>query len=223
MVLWDLVMEKKSFRWRFWLGSMLLFGFVLWLLIVFALIGVIHYTGTVDESESADVIIVLGAGLSRSGRPGWALTRRSSHGAELWHQGFASNIICTGGYGENQTRSEADACREVLNRRGVPSSVIVLEERSRSTEENAMYSKEIMQDNGWQTALIVSDSYHVFRARYIFSHESIDVSLSPVSAELIEGRPTYIYSMLREIVALHWQVLKYMFNIDITHIPLPHL
>lgn len=202
---------------------MLLFGFVLWLLIVFALIGMIHYTGTVDEPESADAIIVLGAGLSRSGRPGWALTRRSSLGAELWHQGFASNIICTGGYGENQTRSEADACREVLNRRGVPSSAIVLEERSRSTEENAIYSKEIMQENGWQTALIVSDSYHVFRARYIFSHEGIGVSLSPVSAELIEGRPTYIYSMLREIVALHWQVLKYTFNIDITHIPLPHL
>jgi uncharacterized SAM-binding protein YcdF (DUF218 family) len=209
----------RLFKWQGWLGPMIILTFVLWLLIIFALIGAIHYTGIVDNPESADVIIVLGAGLSRSGRPGWALTRRATHAAELWHQGFAPYIICTGGVGNGQTRSEADACREVLMRNAVPSSLIILEDRSRSTEENAIFSQELMDAQGWDTALIVSDSYHIFRAGYLFSGQDIEVFSSPVAYERINNPPFYIYSLLREVAALHWQVFKDIFDLQITHIP----
>jgi uncharacterized SAM-binding protein YcdF (DUF218 family) len=210
----------KSLKWRLWLKSMLLALIVLWLLVFLGLISIIHYTGTIDEAHSADVIIVLGAGLTRSGRPDWALTGRSTHAAELWQQGYADKIICTGGVGNGQTRSEADACREVLNRHGVPSSVIFLEDKSRSTEENAIFSYQIMQANHWQTALLVSDSYHVFRARYIFASEGMDVFLSPVPAERIRSRSFYISSVLREVAALHWQLFKNIFNLQVTHVPI---
>lgn len=212
--------ETKSPKWRRWLRHMILLFLAIWLLIVLVLIGLIHYTGTVDNPESSDVIIVLGAGLSPSGTPGWALTRRSTHAAELWHQGLAPFIICTGGTGDDQTRSEADACREVLMRKHIPSSVIILEDQSRSTEENAMFSHKIMDTYDWKSAIIVSDSYHVFRANYIFSHQGIEVSLSPVPAERIKNPPYYMTSVLREVVALHWQLLKDIFNLQITHIPL---
>ena len=108
-------------------------------------IALIHHTGTLDNTQAADVIIVLGAGLLRDGRPGQALTRRSERGAELWHRGIAPFALCTGGQAESFPRSEAAACREVLQRSGVPAAVILLEERSRSTEENASYSRPILE------------------------------------------------------------------------------
>ncbi len=197
----------------------LLIGLLVWLATIVLLISMIHRTGTVDNAEPSDVIIVLGAGLARDGRPGYALTRRSIHAAGLWHEGYADTIICTGGIADNQTRSEADGCHDVLVRRGVPESAILLEEESGSTEENAICSREILLENNFNSVILVSDSYHLFRARYIFETVGFDnISLSPVSSDLIRGYPTYESSVIREVLALHWQVFKTIFNIPVTNL-----
>lgn len=195
-----------------------LIALLVWLVLCVVLAAIIHQTGTVNAAENADVIVVLGAGLTRDGRPNWALVRRSEHAAELWKAGYAATIICTGGVGLNQSRSEADACREVLMGVGIPQNAIVLEATSRSTEENALNTQAIMAENGWQTAIVVSDSYHVFRARHIFSTVGIDVVLSPVPMEAIRNRGSYVYSMFRELIALHWQVFKEAFNLPVTYV-----
>lgn len=210
--------RKRQRRWLKWGIRLIIIGFLGWFIGVVALVATIHQRGTIEEAQEADVIVVLGAGLSRSGRPGYALTRRSSQAAELWHAGHANTIICTGGLAENRNRTEADACREVLSWRGVPASAVVLEGRSRSTEENALFTAEIMEANGWETAVVVSDSYHVLRADYLFTSEGIEVFTSPVSADQIRGRPTYEYSVLREVAAFHWQIFKDIFNIPVTNV-----
>lgn len=192
---------------------------LVWIAIVVMLIVMIHRTGKVDTAESSDVIVVLGAGLSRDGRAGYALTRRSAHAAELWHQGLADSIICTGGVAQNQIRSESDGCLDVLLRHDVPESAVILEDKSASTEENAIYSREILLGNGFDSVILVSDSYHLFRARYIFETAGINkISLSPVSSALIRGYPTYESSIIREIFALHWQVFKTIFSIPVTNL-----
>lgn len=203
-----------------WLFRLVLVGCVGWLLLVIGLLWIIHHTGTVDERQQSDVIVVLGAGLSHSGRPGYALTRRASHAAELYHAGYADTIICTGGIAPNQTRSEADACAQVLGWRDVPRNAILLEEQSRSTEENAIYSYPIIQANGFDDVLLVSDAFHVFRARYIFQSEGITVNLSPVPRENMQRQSrSYTHYILREVAALHWQFLKEMLNLPVTHVP----
>jgi uncharacterized SAM-binding protein YcdF (DUF218 family) len=170
----------------------------------------IHYTGTVDQLVPSDVIIVLGAALTTEGKPYWALSRRAEHAAQLWKDGRAQKILCTGGVGRHVRipRSEADGCREIAMREGVPRSAIVLEERSTSTEEQARNVRAIMVGHGWKRATLVSDSYHVFRARYILRRMGIDVVLSPVPAAKIESRTFYLYSVVREVMAMHRQVLK---------------
>lgn len=209
---------KRQRRWLKWGFRLMLIGFVGWCIGMIFLVSTIHHRGTVDEAQDADVIVVLGAGLSRSGRPGYALTRRASQAAELWHAGYADTIICTGGLAENRERTEADACREVLSWRGVPASAVVLEGRSRSTEENALFTAEIMIANGWETAIVVSDSYHMLRSDYLFTSEGVEVFMSPVPAEQIRGRPSYHYSVIREVAAFHWQIFKDIFNIPVTNI-----
>jgi len=212
-------MQKNKLSKTKILRRILMIMMLVWLAVIVILIGMIHRTGILDNAETSDVIVVLGAGLARDGRPGYALTRRSAHAADLWHEGYADSIICTGGIAENQTRSEADGCHDVLLRRGVPESAIFLEEVSASTEENAIYSREILLENNFDSVILVSDSYHLFRARYIFETEDFrNISLSPVSANLIRGYPTYESSVIREVLALHWQVFKTIFNIPLTNL-----
>lgn len=199
------------------IGRVALISMFVWLVIVLILIVMIHTTGRVNHAESADVIVILGAGLNEEGHAGYALTRRATHAANLYHQGYADMIICTGGVADNQTRSEADGCFDVLVSHAVPESAILIETESASTEENALFVEPILEAHNFESIIIVSDSYHVFRARYIFQSIGIDtISLSPVSSALIRGYPTYESSVIREILALHWQVFKTIFKIPVT-------
>jgi uncharacterized SAM-binding protein YcdF (DUF218 family) len=177
----------------------------------------INAYGMVDHAQPADVIIVLGAGLRADNTPGPALTRRSLHAAHLWQQGLAPVIICTGGKPGNRTRPESDACAELLRADGVSAEAIVQEAESRSTEENALYAKTLMASHGWHTAILVSDGYHLFRAQHLFSNQGIPVFTSPVT-EAAPSALEYAVFIGREIVALHWQILKETFNIPVTYV-----
>ena len=189
---------------------------LIWLLFSLVLGGIVLAYAQQDHAQEADVIIVLGSGLRRDNHPGPALTRRSQHAAELYAQGLASAIICTGGYTAGRTRSEAEGCREVLLESGVPAGAILLEDQSRSTEENAIYARVIMQGNGFSEAILVSDGYHLLRAQWIFSQVDIPVFTSPAHSP-----PTMslLISTAREIAALHWQAIKSLLNLPFTHVP----
>ena len=119
-------------------------------------------------------------------------------------------VMCTGGIGSHVRvpRSEADGCREILMREGVPRTAIVLEDSSRNTEEQGRNIHEIMVRHGWKRATLVSDSYHVFRARYIARGMGIDVVLSPVPAAKVESPAFYVLSLIREVLAMHRQVVR---------------
>jgi uncharacterized SAM-binding protein YcdF (DUF218 family) len=202
-----------------WITRVLLILLTGWLLMCLVLVGLIYYYGTVDGARSADAIVVLGAGLRSDGQPGWALTRRSSQGAERWKEGYAPYVLCTGGQAPSQWRSEAAACRELLLRFGVPDEAILLEERSRSTEENALNSREILDNRGWNRVLLVSDSYHMFRAGILFRLQGFEVSLSPVARERINYQSFYVYSVAREIAALHFYAVKEILRLPVTYLP----
>jgi len=180
-----------------------------WLTACAVLAVVIHRTGTTDEARYSDVIVVLGASLTRDGKPNPALSRRSEHAALLWKAGRAARILCTGGVGQQLriSRSEADACREIVVREGVPRAAVILEETSRSTDQQVLNVRTVMAEHGWTHATLVSDSYHVFRARYIVRRLGFDVALSPVPVSKI-GPAFYVYSVVREVAALHRQVLR---------------
>ena len=183
-----------------------------------AFIFAVHIFGTIDTAQEADAIIVLGAGLLRDGRPGWALTRRSLQAADLWRAGIAPYILCTGGQAESFPRSEADACREILRASQVPASVILLEEQSRSTEENAIFSRRILEGIGIADVVLVSDSYHMLRASWLFHLQGISTYRSPVPAQRIRSPLSYPYSLIREFVAFNWQLVKETFQIPVTHL-----
>ena len=187
-----------------------------WLIVCVVLGIVVFVYGLQDRAQHEDVIIVLGSGLNRDLSPNPATIRRGERAAALWKAGYAPMLICSGGYATWASRSEADGCAQVLRENGVPADVILLEQQSRSTEENALYSHQIMQAHGWKTALVVSDGYHLLRATWIFSAEGITGSTSPAP---LPPFLNLLSSTLREVVALHWQVFKTLLGLPVTYVP----
>ncbi|MBI1258285.1 MAG: hypothetical protein GC204_12500 [Chloroflexi bacterium] len=186
-------------------------------LILDCLIGLaVFFYGLPDRAQHEDVIIVLGAGLKRDLTATDSTARRAVHAADLWKAHFAPKIICSGGYATWASRSEAEGCADVLRANGVPETAIILENHSRSTEENAYYSHQIMEANGWKSALVVSDGYHLLRATWIFSVEGISGSTSPAGPL---GVSDLLPALIREVVALYWQVFKTLLHLPITYVP----
>ena len=209
----------RRWRWLLYLIRGAAITLVIWLLVVALLLLTIDRVGEIDGAAPADVIIVLGAGVQRDGSAGYALTRRAERAAMLWQMDYAPLLICSGGQAPGFPRSEAEACRDVLLRSGVPSDAVLLERRSTSTEENAIFSGELMREQGLQRALVVSDSFHIYRAGLIFAHYGVDAAFSPVPLHHIRGYPNYNQSMLREVAALHWWTFKTLLGLPATSFP----
>lgn len=164
----------------------------------------------VDQAAPADVIVLLGAGLEPGDRPSRSMTRRVQRVAELFSLGLASQIICSGGTGAGRSRSEAAVCGEILQQLGIPAGAILLEDDSHSTEENARFSTALIKARGWQRVILVSDGYHLLRARLLFERFGQPVLTSP-AAHAPPGH--YLWNTLREVAVLYWLGLRYLLDI----------
>jgi uncharacterized SAM-binding protein YcdF (DUF218 family) len=160
-------------------------------------IAIVRY-GATDRARPADVIVVLGGGSAGS-------ARRAEHAATLYHAGYAPHVLCTGGYGAREAAIEAERCAQVMRARGVPASAISLEQTSRSTAENARATAAIMAARGWRDAVLVSDDYHLWRARWLFERQGVRVYPSPAQRTSGPLAPTeQVYAVLREMAAWGW-------------------
>ena len=61
----------------------------------------------------ADCIVILGAAVWPGGQPSFVLRDRIARAAELYHQGIADKIICSGGVGHNPP-AEAEVEKQFL-------------------------------------------------------------------------------------------------------------
>lgn len=126
---------------------------------------------------AADVMIVLGNAL-HDPQTRRDAERRADFAAQLYHQGRAPKIVCTGGYTHRQKQSEASFLSEHLVRSGVPRAVITLEESSGTTVGNARHCVPIVNAMSAHRILVVTSAYHVPRAELIFRAVYPDHDLS---------------------------------------------
>jgi uncharacterized SAM-binding protein YcdF (DUF218 family) len=121
--------------------------------------------GQREREQPAQVIIVLGAGVRPNGEPGDSLRARVRHAANLYHRGMAPALLLTGGQGSDEPRAESRVARDLAIAAGVPAKAIFTETSSTSTRENAMYAAAICREQGWTSAILVSDPYHLWRGQ----------------------------------------------------------
>ena len=153
-----------------------------------------------DEAQKAEAIVVLGAA-QYNGRPSPVLKARLDHAYELYQQGYAPAIITTGGYGPDPNFSEAQVSTRYLVQRGVDMSDIITEQGSGTTYDSIQAASELLKAKGWTTALVVSDGFHLYRAKRMFSDNGITTFTSPAPNSPIEVESSQrFWHSLREVM-----------------------
>lgn len=169
--------------------------------------------GRKDETREADVIIVLGAAAYESGvTPVFA--ERINHAAELYNEGYAGYIILTGGVAEGNSVSDAWIAEQYALSIGLPEDILILEESSTITYENMEYSKEIMEEHGFEDALIVSDPLHMKRSIIMAKDNGIKAYSSPTPSTRYISLETKIPFLFRETNVLIGYVLMRIAGIE---------
>ena len=169
------------------------------LIVVFATsISIVNY-GKKDEKQSADVAIVLGAALSYN-TVSPVYRERINHAINLYNEGYVKRVILTGGMGEGNIYSDAFIAMEYAHSKGLPKEAILLEEKSTVTEENIIYSKEIMDKNDFKTAIIVSDPLHMKRAMKMAENCNLTAFSSPTPTTMYKTNKTQIPFAAREVL-----------------------
>lgn len=145
-----------------------------------------HAVVAMSALPRADAIVVLGGGKVR---PEQLTNSRLSAAAHAWLAGRAPMIILSGGGGRNGSgrgRSEADRMAAAIATLGVPESVLVLEDRSRSTEENAQFCARIGRQRGIRRILLVTSSLHMPRASLLFREAGFEVTSVPAPEQVLQ-------------------------------------
>lgn len=150
-----------------------------------------------DEARPAQAIVVLGAA-QYAGRPSPVLRARLDHALGLWKRDLASLLILTGGTGVGDTTSEAAVGRTYAKKRGVPDTLILVENEGRTTSESMKAVAGMLEVRGLNSALLVSDPFHMLRLRILARRFGFTPYTSPTRTSPIEPnreqRWKYIFS-----------------------------
>ncbi len=103
-----------------------------------------------DRLKKVDVLIVLGGD-----------SERDLYAAELYKSGLASKIIMSG------CGSSAWEMAKKAVSTGVKEQDIIVEDKSENTYQNAIYSKNIVLERNFKSAIIVTSPYHMRRSKLI--------------------------------------------------------
>ncbi len=82
-------------------------------------------------------------------------------------------VILSGGKVFEDTGREADIERRIFNGMGLPDDVLLIENQSRNTVENARNSKSIMEEHGYTRPLLITSGFHMPRSMMIFEREGM--------------------------------------------------
>ncbi len=162
--------------------------------LVILLAGVAYYaasfwqvwsTGRSDQARNVDAIVVMGAA-QYDGRPSPQLAARLDQAVELWNDGLAPQVVVTGGKQEGDRFTEASASARYLVDRGVPESVIVLEDAGSTTHESLAGARALL-DESVVTVLVVTDPYHALRSRLTAEEVGFTAYVSPAPDSVVGG------------------------------------
>jgi uncharacterized SAM-binding protein YcdF (DUF218 family) len=147
----------------------------------------------IEEVPEADVILVLGGMINplpyHKGQVDLlASAERLTEAVRLYQNKKAKKIFFTGGSGILFSyEPESVLAKKFLIQMGVKEEDILLEEKSRNTFENALYSKEILASNSYKKIILITSAFHMKRAEAIFRKQEIDTFVFPVDYRSISS------------------------------------
>jgi uncharacterized SAM-binding protein YcdF (DUF218 family) len=156
-----------------------------------------------DENHSADAIVVLGAA-QYDGEPSPIFKARLDQAAYLYREGFSTTVIVTGGKQEGDRFTEAEAGANYLVSQGVSSEAFLLEDQGSTTLESLREVRDLADEHGIQSVLLVSDPMHSERIKRIAGDLGFSaVYSSPASyISLNRSRATKARELAREVASI---------------------
>jgi vancomycin permeability regulator SanA len=185
----DNKMNRKLFKKIFFIAVVSSLFFIVPALLIVA-------DGLTDELHQADVAVVLGNTVNPDGQPSPRLQARLDKTVELYQKGFFTNIIVSGGVGV-EGFDEAVVMRQYLVNQNIPAERIFVDSEGRTSNLTAKNTAQIMRQNNWQSALVISQYFHISRCKLALANYGISPVYS-ASANYFELRD--LYSLLREVM-----------------------
>lgn len=152
--------------------------------------------GLTDTVAPSDVAVVLGNTVQPDGTPSKRLAARLNRALDLWEKGTIEAIIVSGATGKEGV-PEGDAMYRYLVQQGVPGDRIIVDNAGVDTSATAHNAAGIMAARGYDSAIVVTQYFHIPRARLAMQREGIETRTA--HASFFEARD--IYSTARELVA----------------------
>ena len=193
------ILAKISKRKSFWILSSI---FVAWLLL-HILVMIFH--GFVPDSGNADVLVVFGNKVELNGEPSLRLKYRLDKAVELYKNGRTQVIIVSGAVGREGFQ-EADVMKKYLMYHGIPGYVIVEDRRGCNTRATALFVKNYLKENGYSSAILVSQYYHILRCKLTFKQAGVKNILG-VAADYTSAERGELFSILREFIGFYAYLL----------------
>ena len=144
-------------------------------------------------SGEPDFLLILGCRV-KGDTPDEMLRLRAKAAAKFLNEHKNVRAICCGGIvHEDQTKSEAQAIKEILLQNGIESERIFLEDKSQTTFENFVNAKKItdsLQTEKEPEIAFISSEFHLMRASVIASLVGVKASSIPAPSPK-KGRALY--------------------------------
>lgn len=155
---------------RNWAGSVILILLALGVILFGALEIVIAVNDGTHLAGEPEVMVIFGCQVRPDG-PSILLQDRLDTALDYLEEHPDIRIVVSGGKGDNEHISEAQAMYDYLTEHGVDGANIYLEDQSRNTWQNVNNTFALMRQEGWDVTddvLLVSSGFHLARIRMLW-------------------------------------------------------
>jgi uncharacterized SAM-binding protein YcdF (DUF218 family) len=148
-----------------------------------------------EEIPVSEAIVLLGGGTEpavypRSGVEINGAGDRVFYAAQLFKEGKAPLIVLSGGeitWLNEGSATPAEDMADILTSLDVPANMLIIEDRSRNTYENALYARELLDEKGINKILLVTSAMHMPRSVALFEAQGFEVIPLPVDYSVVEN------------------------------------
>ena len=157
--------------------------------------------GNSDQARGVDAVVVLGAA-QYDGRPQDFLQARLEHALELYAAGTAPRNLTVGGKRSGDRFTEADAGQHYLVEHQVPAADILPVGVGNDTLGSMKAVATVMDERGWDSAVVVTDPWHELRATSMLADQGITAYRSPATTgPSVQGNAVKARYVVRETFA----------------------
>ncbi len=170
------------------------------LLVYFIICNVIIFIYAKQKpAANADTLVVLGSQVV--GTPAQVpptLQNRLDTAFDYLQSNPNTKVVVCGGQGSDESATEASVMADYLVKKGIDSSRVHLEDRSRRTAQQFVYANQVLPLG---KTVVVTNDFHILRSIMLAKRSGIN-DISGLSAPIAYNNFDKYYAMIREPLAL---------------------